>query len=105
MIGVARREWQESIVRPTVVISTDLNDRRPGQRKIQREKPVQPVCAAGCSDATKARQTIADDGAASIQAALGAGLDLGAPKAPHSAQLEAHQPALGGSLDARAVSW
>jgi hypothetical protein len=36
---------------------------------------------------------------AGIQAALGEGLDLRAPEAPHPAQLEAHRPAFGGGLD------
>jgi hypothetical protein len=48
------------------------------------------VGTAGRGDAAKARQTIANDGAASVQAALGEDLDLGAPEAPPPAQLEAH---------------
>src|SRR5512144_3329219 len=62
------------------------------------------VGTAGRDNAAETRQTIADDGAAGIQAALGEGLDLAAldlaaPEAPHPAQLEAHRLALGRSLD------
>src|SRR5512144_2051929 len=50
--------------------------------------------AAGRGDAAEARQSIANDGAGGIQAALGQGFDLRAPEAPHPAQFEAHRPAL-----------
>src|SRR5512134_1586553 len=57
------------------------------------------VRAAGRGDAAEARQTIADDSAGGIQAALGQGFDLRTPEAPHPTQFEAHRPALDGDLD------
>src|SRR5512144_1524900 len=81
--------------------SAVLTHLKAGARTAWRPEPVRIGwwVQAGRDNAAETRQTIADDGAAGIQAALGEGLDLAAPEAPHPAQLEAHRLALGRSLD------